>query len=333
MAGEWDSVPEDERVWEYKPNLPAALVFCIFWFITVIIHFIQMIQHRKWYLSVLIMGSIWELIGFVLRVVSTYYPVEVKYYAPSMSFIVLAPVLIIAFYYMTVGRLILLFLPEKRVFRIPAHRITLLFLAGDIFSFLIQMVGTNLLVSSDPTASEFEMGQNILIAGLAVQTGVFLLFIILTIRFEHNYTRAFGSDLDFEEGRERWRKFMRVINICCVCIVIRSIFRLAEFAMPYPGVLVRYEAPFYLLEAVPMLPCSYLFHWHHPAKVLVGEESSFRIAGKERKRVKKEEKAEKKAAKKEKKEMKKAAKRAKVFDEDEMELGQVSENRRASLSV
>lgn len=301
----------------YNPNKGAAIFFCILWFITVVWHIVQIFHYRKWYVSVLIMGGIWEvshflsplittlsifthhhhpslsyspqfllqLVGFILRVVSIEYPLEVKYYAPSLSLIVLAPVVIIAFYYMTLGRMIHLFLPSKRVFRIPARRLTLIFLCGDIFSFLIQMAGTNLLTNNDATPSEFKIGQNILLAGLAVQTGVFAVFILLTWRFEVLYRREFG-----DEGKDRWRRFMRVLNVCCVCIMIRSIFRLAEFAMPYPGELVTHEVAFYLMEAVPMLPCSYLFHWIHPGEVLVGDESSFRVARRERKRVKREEK-------------------------------------------
>lgn len=69
-------------------------------------------------------------------------------------------------------------------------------------------------------------------------------------------------------------------------MVVRSAFRIAEFAQRYPGSLVRHEAPFFVMDAVPMAIATAVFLYWHPGAVLVGKESSFRAVKKERKRAK-----------------------------------------------
>ncbi|KAF8243733.1 RTA1-domain-containing protein [Wilcoxina mikolae CBS 423.85] len=274
MAGNKDP----NNVWEYNPSKGAAILFTILWLITSTYHFVQMIQHRKWYCWVLVMGCTWEFVGFALRILSIDNPTSVALFAPQLTFIVLAPIWIAAFDYMSLGRLINVFLPSKRCLGLSARRITLLFVGGDIFSFIVQLSGSMFLTGNNPSPHDFKLGTNILIGGQCLQLLLFSIFIVMSIRFEINYKAEFGN-----VGKERWVAFMRVLNVSCVCICIRSIFRIAEFASTYPGPLVTHEVAFYVLDAVMMLFAVWGFHLVHPGKVLVGEESSFRAERKRRK--------------------------------------------------
>jgi hypothetical protein len=232
-----------------------------------------MFQHRKWYCWVLVMGCSWELLGFLLRNLSITNPSSVPLYAPMQTFIILAPLWIAAFLYMTLGRLIHAFLPSRRCLGLSARRITLIFVLGDIFSFIVQLSGSIFLTGSNPTPEKFHLGTSILIGGQCLQLLLFSFFIVLGIRFELNYKQEFGSTPT--SGKERWIKLMRVMNFSCACIVVRSIFRIAEFASEYPGPLVSHEVAFYVLDAVMMFFAVVGFHLVHPGMVL-GEEGSFR---------------------------------------------------------
>jgi hypothetical protein len=188
-----------------------------------------------------------------------------------LTLVILAPLWIAAFDYMSLGRLVLLFLPSKRCLGLSARKITLLFVIGDIGSFLVQVGGTMFLTKEHPTLHDFHMGTSILIGGQGLQLFLFGIFIAVAARFEINYAREFGRD-----GRERWVPFMRALNLSCVCICLRSIFRIAEFAGHYPGPLVTHEVGYYIMEALPMIVTAVAFHFWHPGTTLVGEASSFR---------------------------------------------------------
>ncbi|KAA8910706.1 RTA1 like protein-domain-containing protein [Sphaerosporella brunnea] len=257
--------------WSYNPSTGAAYLFTVLWGLTSLFHLVQMIQFRKWYCWVLTMGCTWEFFGFVTRILAIKHPTENKYYAPSLALIVLAPIWIAAFDYMSLGRLILLFLPSKRCLGLSARKVALIFVAGDITSFMVQLAGTGFLIGNNPSPHDYHIGTSLLISGQAMQLFLFGIFMILAARFEADYKREFGGI-----GRERWVPFMRILNLSCACIVLRSIFRVAEFASTYPGPLVTHEAPFYLMDELPMIVTAVAFHFVHPGQTLVGEESSFR---------------------------------------------------------
>lgn len=241
-----------------------------------------MLHFKRWYLWVLLMGSLWELIGFITRIISIHQPTTLSYYAASMTLIIVAPVWIVAFYYMTLGRIILTFLPKNRVFGISSRFLTMIFLLGDVISFIVQLVASGILNNEDGTQEQFDLGRYIFVGGVTFQFTVFMGFVGLCWRFEVDYRR----DVVGQVGEESWRGLMKVMYVGCACVVVRSVFRIAEFAQEYPGPLVVHEAPFYVMDAVPMAIATAVFVWWHPGTVLVGPESSFREARRERKRVK-----------------------------------------------
>ncbi|PUU75469.1 RTA1 like protein-domain-containing protein [Tuber borchii] len=269
MASDKNDGNGDDEIWLYDPSKAAAILFAILYGITTLFHIIQMFLMRKWYCWALIMGGIWETVGYALRILSVENPHSDGYYSPMLTLIILAPAWIAAFDYMTLGRLINTFLPSKSALGLPARRITLIFVLFDIFSFVVQGSGSGFLSSS--SGNSFQIGSYILISGLALQVAAFAFFTITAIRFDIKYKREFGLD-----GRERYVALLYCLYVSCLCILIRSLFRIAEFAEHYPGTLSKHEVYFYVLEAVPMLPTLVIFNFWHPGTVLVGEGSSFR---------------------------------------------------------
>ncbi|PWW78070.1 RTA1-domain-containing protein [Tuber magnatum] len=261
----------------YDPSKAAAILFALLYGITTLLHIIQMCLTRKWYCSALIMGGLWETTGYILRIFSVDNPNSEGYYSPMLTLIVLAPAWIAAFDYMTLGRLINTFLPSKSALGLRARRITLIFVLFDILSFVVQGSGSGFLASSD--GDNFQIGSYILIGGLALQVIAFGFFTITAVRFDIKYKREFGV-----EGRERFVALLYCLYVSCLCILVRSLFRIAEFAEDYPGSLSKNEVYFYVLEAVPMLPTLVMFNYWHPGAVLVGEGSSFREEKKRKKR-------------------------------------------------
>ena len=77
------------------------------------------------------MGGVWEIIGMATRIANIQkYNDSVD--STSFVFILLAPLWINAFVYMTLGRLIHMYIPEKRLVKLSARRIGMYFVILDI---------------------------------------------------------------------------------------------------------------------------------------------------------------------------------------------------------
>ena len=100
---------------------------------TTIAHLVQAIYHKKPFGWVVIMGGVWDSVGFMIRAAATQYQQALYLYVPQQMLILLAPLWINAFMYMVLGRLVLYFLPEQEVLGIQARWFTLIFVLADIW--------------------------------------------------------------------------------------------------------------------------------------------------------------------------------------------------------
>lgn len=113
------------------PKIAPTIIFTVLFTITASYHLYQAITYRKRFCWVLIMGNMWELIGMVTRL-ST-----IKVYldavdTTSFLFTLLAPLWINAFAYMTLGRLVYMAIPEKKLAGINAQKLGKYFVLADI---------------------------------------------------------------------------------------------------------------------------------------------------------------------------------------------------------
>ncbi|KAJ9121444.1 hypothetical protein QFC24_004782 [Naganishia onofrii] len=116
-------------------------------------------------------------------------------------------------------------------------------------------------------------GEKISLVGLIAQACSFGLFTILLLVFGykvrktspekwHNAVsdRKMGSRFAW---RRDWTVLYRVLIATCVGYLVRSIFRIAEYAQGYFGYLATHEGYFYCLDALPILLCiaCFAFIW------------------------------------------------------------------------
>lgn len=127
-----------------------------------------------------------------------------------------------------------------------------------------------------------EIGENVMVAGLAMQLTTFSFFFLILLKF-HLLTRNGVSDA----AGSGWRKILMAVYISSGMIIvrptpthaflvsvawltfglqIRCIFRLIEFALGIFGYPFTHEWIFYTLEAIPMLPAIIVFCVWHPGK-------------------------------------------------------------------
>lgn len=135
----------------------------------------------------------------------------------TLTYTVLAPVLIAAGNYLLISRLILAVLPPSRhrILKISGRRLTPTFVACDVVAFLIQGSGSGV-ASADNWQGEMErIGVKILIAGLVFQLFAFSLFLCVFRRF-HVLARRMAVDT----APLGWEKVVLSVYISSILIMV-----------------------------------------------------------------------------------------------------------------
>ncbi|KAJ5703094.1 hypothetical protein N7488_010642 [Penicillium malachiteum] len=249
-------------LYDYRPSIPAAIVFAILFGITTGFHLFQLIKTRCWFLVTFVIGGFLECIGYIARAYSsTQYPDYTM--GPELIayiFILVAPALLAASIYMELGR-IMIMTDGDNYSLIRRTWLTKIFVVGDIASFVIQFIGAAML--SKQTASAVETGENFMKFGVLVQILFFGFFVITAAIFHMRFNKS-GST---RRWATPWQKHMMMIYGSSMMIFIRSIFRLAEFFQSSNGYLMQNEWVSYVFDALLMLATMALMNVVHPAEI------------------------------------------------------------------
>ncbi|GAQ46705.1 hypothetical protein AKAW_02823 [Aspergillus niger] len=265
----------------YTPSAAAAGIFVVLFGISTVLHFLQLVRTRTWFMIPFFIGGILETIGYVGRLLSSLESPEYSTgsYAMQSALILIAPAFLAASIYMTLGRIIRLVQAEHySVFKVKW--VTKIFVAGDVLSFLMQAsgaffpsfpssdaaslmtVGAGLMVSgsSDPTT-----GEHIIIGGLFVQIIFFGFFIITALVFQMRLAKAPTSTST--ELSHIWRRHMNALYISSILIFVRSIVRVVEYLQGYDGYLMKHEVFIYVFDALLMFLAMEVLQFIHPSQV------------------------------------------------------------------
>ncbi|KAJ3485777.1 hypothetical protein NLI96_g4729 [Meripilus lineatus] len=180
-------------------------------------------------------------------------------YIAEYLFVVLSPCGFIAAEYVLLGRLST-WLKADEYLLIPPKRITPVFVASDVITFLIQAAGGSVSVSNNPSTAL--AGSRIFLVGLALQLVSFILFSILYIVFLYRvYTlepKKWTQDHSLVWYAD-WRSLAGALCLSCVGILIRSVYRTVELAQGYHGTLATTEAYFYALDTLPLFLATVIY--------------------------------------------------------------------------
>ncbi|TVY14480.1 Protein RTA1 [Lachnellula arida] len=301
-------------IYEYYPSFGAAILFSGLLLAAVIMHISQAAKFKKNFCWVIIMGTIWEMASFVLRAISTRKQQDQNLYTYSFLLVTLAPIcmkplplplnylanpfiVVNAFDYMLLGRMVHCFLPSQKVFHVPARRFSVYFVWFDVLSFLVQLVGALVLSNSDASAKTTQLGIHIYMGGMGLQLFFIMIFTSLAVAFHREMRQMDKSGVVLRQG---WTKMVYALYASLAMIAIRIIYRLAEYG---PGVslsnpLPSHEAFFYCLDALPIFLAITIMNLIHPGHVLVGPDSDFpKVSRAQKKAAKAEKKARKARAK------------------------------------
>jgi hypothetical protein len=136
---------------------------------------------------------------------------------------------------------------------------------------LLSLKGGGMLATAK-TKSNVDLGNNMIVAGLFVQILFFGFFIFVSFVF---HFRMLKTPLHaVGDTRVPWTRYMKVLYFASTLVMIRSIYRVAEYIQGSDGYLQSNEAFIYIFDATLMLICCLLFNFFHPSNIL----SSFQKA-------------------------------------------------------
>lgn len=124
------------------------------------------------------------------------------------------------------------------------------------------------------TISAMQTGEHITIGGLCVQLVFFTFFLITSIVF-HLRIRSRPTQQTLETRQDpvlrivhSWESVLWALYIASILILVRSIFRLIEYAQGNDGYLISHESFMYVFDAMLMLFTMVAMNVLHPSVIL-----------------------------------------------------------------
>ncbi|KAL1898894.1 hypothetical protein Sste5346_003305 [Sporothrix stenoceras] len=252
----------DYYAWKYLPSLPASIVFCVLFGILTIAHSYRLYVNRLWFCIPFVVGGILEIIGYAARAVCYYNTDKLGAYIVQNLCLLLPPALFSASIYMVLKRTILA-VRGSHYSIIPVKWLTRLFVIGDVFTFWVQGGGGGLMASN----SLANTGEKIVVGGLVLQVILFGLFCATAITFHYRFKTHSVGAVSSSGAAIPWERILYMLYGSSVLIMVRSIFRVVEFAMGQNGYPLSHEWTLYVFDTVPMFIVMVIFFVWYPGSL------------------------------------------------------------------
>ncbi|KAH7137758.1 RTA1 like protein-domain-containing protein [Dactylonectria macrodidyma] len=254
------------QFYKYHPSTVIAAITTALFGLLSAFHLFKLLQRRTWYFIPFFCGCLLETIGYGARSINASKTPDwtLVVYIIETLFILLAPALLAASIYMVLGRIVLL-LDAGHLSWVPPRWLTKLFVTGDVLSFVTQLAGGGILASADDKKMN-DIGKNVIITGLAIQIVFFGFFFVATIAFHQRIRRE--PTPASKDTNIPWRSSIFVLCAVSTLILVRSGFRVIEYAMGKDGIFMSNEVYIYIFDALLIFACVTIFGIWHPSRVV-----------------------------------------------------------------
>ncbi|KAJ5775377.1 uncharacterized protein N7511_000388 [Penicillium nucicola] len=253
-------------LYNYTPSVGAAIAAIVLFSLATIVHIFLAFKHRLRFLIAFIIGGILETVGYVARAISAKQAPDYSTmpYALQSLFILISPSLFAASIYMILGRIVTLTEGDSRSL-IKAKRMTKIFVCGDVLAFLIQ-AGGGAMLSGAKSSKNLKLGEDVIIVGLVVQILFFGFFVIVSVIF---HTRMSGYPTTAAlSTKVNWRVYLMVLYTASFLIMVRCIYRVAEYIQGQKGTLQSHEYFAYIFDTALVFLVMVIFAIFHPSQVV-----------------------------------------------------------------
>lgn len=126
--------------------------------------------------------------------------------------------------------------------------------------------GGGILAQASSESSQ-NLGNTVILAGLGIQVAFFGGFMIVTAIFHIRISRSPTQRSLYTVTP--WKMFLLVLYFSSLLIMVRSVFRMIEYAQGHDGALIKKEIYVYTLDALLMIIVAAAFVVYHPHRVLI----------------------------------------------------------------
>ncbi|KAF7906689.1 hypothetical protein EAF00_000968 [Botryotinia globosa] len=249
----------DYYLWNYVPSTAAAVIFIILFIITTALHTWRMFKTKSWFCTAFCIGGLFEFIGYIGRVMAVNSTGTLIPYIIQSFFTLVAPAFLAASIYMTLGR-IMRYVHGEHHSLIRINWLTKIFVIADVLSFFVQG-GSSGLMFNTSTAS---LGEKVVLVGLFIQIIAFAFFMFTALVFERRMRREPTPESFVVEAN--WIHHLHCLYIISALILVRSVFRVVEYAAGQKGYPLMHEWTLYTFDTVPMWIVTVIFSIWYPSK-------------------------------------------------------------------
>ncbi|KAJ6437955.1 RTA-like protein [Purpureocillium lavendulum] len=217
--------PVEWSVYQYRPSLPANIIFLALFAIAGVVHIFLGVKWRSWgFMSFMIFGCLVEIIGYTGRIILYNSPFSFGGFMIQIVFITAGPVFYTAAIYVTLCQTIEHLAP--RLSRFKPKLFYWIFIPADLVCLVLQAAGGALSTTSSGSSTT---GVDVAMAGLALQVAVLFIFSLLFADYMIRYKREASTP----PLCLRMRFFFSGLSLTIALILGRSIYRCYELSKGY----------------------------------------------------------------------------------------------------
>ncbi|KAN0003921.1 hypothetical protein ACTFIZ_010074 [Dictyostelium cf. discoideum] len=241
----------------YSPSLGLAITAVVCFSIVTLILTALSLKYKKYYFLVACVAGLLETFGYGIRILAAGTPDKIGLYIVTTLFILIPPSALAAVVlFGQLGRIIKNTGIKHPIF--TPKRIKYLFLGVDCFSIFMQASGGGLLAQSGTNPSMGNIGKGVMLASLSLALASFTVF-FFTIVYLHIKVRQNKSEQD-----KSWRRIFIALYFSGFLIVLRSIYRVVEYAGGHHSKIMLNEPLFYGLDTLPIFLMMSIWIPFHP---------------------------------------------------------------------
>lgn len=200
-----------------------------------------------------------EIGGYIGRAAATDATDSLPPYIVQYILILVAPALFAASIYMILARVMRSTRGEHHSLVRPT-RLTRIFVWGDVISFWTQVAGGSLQAMKKFNKT---IAERIVLVGLLVQIFMFSVFAIVALIW-HRRMKKRPTSASLIDTKSYWESIMYMLYSVSILIMVRSVFRVIEYAMGNDGYPLQHEWTLYAFDAALMVVTVVVFAWWYP---------------------------------------------------------------------
>ncbi|RSL66657.1 hypothetical protein CEP53_003302 [Fusarium sp. AF-6] len=244
-------------IYGYRPNLGVNAFFVAFFGVCFCAHIWLGIRYRtKGYAIALTLGCLAMVLGYLGRLGLYFRPFDAIPFQAQVCCLIISPAFNSAAVYLMLKYLVELFGPECSILKPKQY--TIVFVTADIISLVLQATGGGIAATAGSDKDMLELGNNVMMAGIAFQVVTLSVFAILSVLFLVKRIAAHPVDPLSGTASEAWRSmrfrlFLFGLITAFTAIYIRCVYRIAEMRGGWGNDLMKDEIAFIILEGFMML--------------------------------------------------------------------------------